>query len=85
MADHVRPAHSFTLLTHLTTSSSETLEENRIPVCQSPVPVMSASNSPLSLRPELEEMQKGITVLPEKSLFFTKSLTGHTALLHQTG
>lgn len=30
-------------------------------------------------------MQKGITVLPVKSLFFTKSLTGHAAMPHQMG
>lgn len=72
-------------LAHSVTSASETLEANRVPVCQSPVPAISASSSPLSPRPELEEARKGITVLPVKSLFFTKSLTGQAAMPHQMG
>lgn len=44
-------------MTHSATCSWEAPEENRIPVCQFPVPAMSASSSPLCPRPELEEVQ----------------------------
>ena len=70
---------------HCVTCSREAPEENRIPVCQSPVPAICASSSPLCPSPELEEVQKGMTVFPVKSLFFTKSLTGQAALPHQMG
>ena len=36
-------------------------------------------------RPEEEEVQKGITVLPVKSLAFTKLLVGQAAMCHQMG
>ena len=67
------------------TSSSEGLERKRTPSCQSPVPASSASSVPLSPRPELAEVQKGITVLPVKSLASTKPLTGQAAMPHQIG
>lgn len=35
--------------------------------------------------PELAEVANGITVLPVKSLLFTKLLTGHAAIPHQMG
>ena len=62
-----------------------TPEEKRCPSSQSPVPAMSASSWPLSPRPELELVQKGITVLPEKSLASIKPSTGQAAMPHQMG
>ena len=69
----------------LSTSSWLTPEEKRWPSCHSPVPASSASNSPLSPRPELEEVQNGMTVLPVKSLASTKPSTGQAAMPHQMG
>ena len=60
------------LSTQATTSSSEALDWNLCPSCQSPVPAMSASNSPLSPIPEDAEVQNGMTVFPVKSLSSTK-------------
>ena len=71
--------------THWTTCCWEAPEENRWPVRQSPVPAIWASSSPLWPKPELDEVQKGMTVLPVKSLFFTKSFTGQAAMPHQMG
>ena len=36
-------------------------------------------------RPELTDVQKGMTVFPVKSLASTKVLTGHVAIPHHTG
>ena len=59
------------------TSSWLTREGKRCPssqfACRRPV---SARSSPLSPRPELEEVQKGITVLPVKSLVVDKVVHG---------
>ena len=79
--DQFRPR----LSTHSVTSSWLALERNRCPSCQSPVPASSASSSPLWPKPELEEVQKGITVLPVKSLASTKVSTGQAAMPHQMG
>ena len=67
------------------TASSEALEEKRWPSSQVPVPAASASSLPLSPKSELEEVQKGITVFPVKSLASTKPSTGHAAIPHQIG
>lgn len=73
------------LLIHSFISSAETLELNLSPSSQFPLPAISSSNFPESPSPELEDVQNGITVLPEKSLFFMKSLTGHAAIPHHIG
>ena len=62
----------FRPLIQLCTSEAEARSEKRRPSSQLPFPASSFSSSPLWPRPELVEVQKGITVLPEKSLFFTK-------------
>ena len=67
------------------TSSSLTPDRNLCPSCQFPVPAISARSCPLSPMPEEAEVQKGITVLPVKSLFSTKESTGHAAIPHQMG
>lgn len=64
------------------TSSAVTREEKRIPSSHSPLPASSANSSPLSPRSELEEVQKGITVLPVKSLASTNVSTGQAAMPH---
>ena len=66
-------------------SVSATLLRNRWPSCQSPVPASSANSSPLSPRPEEEDVQKGITVFPVKSLALMKLSTGQAAMPHQMG
>ena len=73
------------LSTHDLTVLSDALDENLCPVCQSPVPAISQSSFPLSPKPELAEVQNGITVLPEKSLLFTKVFTDQAAIPHQIG
>ena len=70
---------------HACTSASLTPERNRWPSSQVPVPAASARSWPLSPKPELEEVQKGITVLSVKSLAATKLLTGQAAMPHQMG
>lgn len=67
------------------TSLSLTLERKRWPSIQSPAPASSARSWPLSPKPELAEVQKGITVLPVKSLLWTKVSTGQAASPHQMG
>ena len=57
----------------------------RWPSSQVPVPAASASSLPLSPKSELEEVQKGITVFPVKSLASTKPSTSHAAIPHQMG
>lgn len=72
------------LSTQDTTSSSETLERNRIPSCQSPVPASSASSSPLSPKPELADVQKGMTVFPHPSSHLQyQPLAPHSSGFHQ--
>ena len=69
----------------LVTSLSDALERNLCPVSQLPSPAISASSLPLSPRPELDEVQKGTTVLPVKSFAVIKPLTGQAAMPHQMG
>ena len=71
--------------TQACTSAASTPERNLIPACQSPVPARSAKSCPLSPMSEVEEVQKGITVLPVKSLASTKVSTGQAAMPHQMG
>ena len=73
------------LSTQVTTSSSEAPDRNLIPSSHSPVPASSASNSPLSPKPELADVQNGITVFPVKSFASIKVFTGHAAIPHHTG
>ena len=56
-----------------------------MPSSQFPVLAASSKSLPLSPNPELEEVQKGITVFPVKSLFSINVLTGHAAIPHQIG
>lgn len=67
------------------TSSCDAPEENLSPSCQLPVPACSFRSSPLSPRPDDDEVQKGITVLSVKSLPLTKLSTGQAAMPHQIG
>ena len=71
--------------TQFLTSSSDTPELKRIPSCQSPPPAFSSRSSPLSPKPELAEVQNGITVFPAKSFVSTKLSTGHAAIPHHMG
>ena len=66
-------------------SDWEARSVKRRPSCQLPPLAISASKVPLCPSPELVEVQKGITVFPVKSLFFTKSFTGQAAMPHQMG
>ena len=52
-----------------------------MPSSHSPVPAICASSFPLSPISEVAEVQKGMTVLPVKSLPFTKLLTGKIVAL----
>src|SRR5699024_9631984 len=70
---------------HSATSLSLAEALKRIPSCQSPEPASWARFSALLPRPELAEVQNGITRLPEKSLPVTKPLTGQPARPHQMG
>lgn len=67
------------------TSEADAPEEKRWPTCQSPVLASCASRAPLSPMPELDEVAKGMTVLPVKSFALTKPFTGHAAMPHQMG
>lgn len=60
----------------LRTSSLLAPDEKRLPSRQSPVPAVCARSSPLCPMPEDAEVQKGMTLLPEKSLSLTKWLGG---------
>ena len=66
-------------------TAAETPEENLCPSSQLPVPAISASSSPLCPIPEEEEVAKGMTVFPVKSLASTKAFTGHAAFPHHMG
>lgn len=72
-------------LTQSVTSCCVTAEGKRWPSCQSPVSASAASCVPLSPMPLLAEVQKGMTVLPVKSLALTNVSTGHAAMPHQIG
>ena len=72
-------------LTQSATSCCVTADGKRLPVCQSPVPASAASCVPLSPMSLLPEVQKGMTVLPVKSLALTNVSTGHAAMPHQIG
>lgn len=63
-------------------SLSVALDENLYPDFQATVLVKSSSN--LALLPKLDDalVQNGITVLPVKSLSFTKLFTGQAATPH---
>ena len=79
------PSYRPRLSTQAWISSCETLEEKRCPSSQFPVPAISASSCPLSPRPELADVQKGITVFPVKSFASIKPSTGQAAIPHQMG
>ena len=64
---------------------SEGLELKRWPFCQLPPFASFWSFVPLSPKPDEAEVQKGITVLLEKSLALTNVSTGHAAIPHQIG
>ena len=51
-----------------------------MPSSQVPLPAACSSRVPLWPSPELELVQKGMTVLPLKSLAETKLLTGQAAM-----
>jgi len=72
-------------LTHLEISDSDAPELNLCPAFQLPVPAIFCNKLPLSPIPDDADVQNGITVLPVKSLPFTKLLTGHAAIYHQIG
>lgn len=55
------------------------------PSSQVPVQAIFSRLVPLFPRPELEEVQKGTTVFPVKSLFLMKLFTTHEASYHQIG
>ncbi len=73
------------LSTHSQTVSSKAPERNHSPVSHSPVPAASSSSSPLSPSPEEDEVQKGITIFPVKSLSAMNLSTGHAAMPRQIG
>ena len=73
------------LSTQSRTVASDVPDENLRPSSQSPVPANSSSCRPLSPKPELDEVQNGITVLPLKSLASIKPFTGQAAIPHQMG
>lgn len=73
------------VLSHSLTCVSDTFEENLIPSSQFPVPAASFSSSPLSPKPELTDVQNGITVFPVKSFALINPSTGHAAMPHQIG
>ena len=83
--DFVPPRSFARDLTQSVTSCCVTAEGKRWPSCQSPVPASAASCAPLSPMPLLAEVQKGMTVLPVKSLALTNVSTGHAAMPHQIG
>ena len=70
-------------LSQSVTSFSETEPENRCPVSHVPVPAIFWSVDALSSMPELVEVQKGMIVLPVKSLDLTKSFTGQAGAIHK--
>ena len=75
----------FKLFTQSVTFSFVMLWSKHSPSCQVPVPAMAARLRPLAPKGDEWEVAKGMTVLPEKSLCFTKSSTGQAALPYQIG
>lgn len=75
----------FKLSVQLFMSESDGLELNLCPSNQFPLFAFSASNSPLSSKPDDDDVQNGITVFPLKSFASTKVSTGHAAIPHQIG
>lgn len=65
----------FSPSTQSRTSDSVTPDENLLPSSQLPVPASFLRSSPLSPKPELDEVQNGITVLPLKSKLSKKVKT----------
>ena len=75
----------FKLSVNVFISVSVGVDENLWPLCQFPPLAIFSSNLPLWPSPLDAEVQKGITVLPVKSLSFTKLFTGQAAIPHQIG
>ena len=65
--------------TQSVTSTVGVLAEKRSPSTHSPVPAKPANSSPEPPIPEEADVQKGTTVLPEKSLPSANVLTGQAA------
>lgn len=75
----------FKLSVNVFISVSLGVDENLWPLFQFPPWAISSSNLPLWPSPLDAEVQKGIIVLPVKSLSFTKLFTGQAAIPHHIG
>ena len=75
----------FSWWTQSVISPSEARDENRLPSVQFPESAASAKSLSLFPMPELDEVQNGITVFPEKSFALMNVLIGQAAMPHQIG
>ena len=85
IANSTNFVHYCKLSVQLSTSESDGLDLKRCPSNQVPPFASSSSKSPLSPKPEDDDVQNGITVFPVKSFAFTKVSTGHAAIPHHIG